>query len=111
MMRRLFRRGWHLVRRRHRYDSVRFVTSMSDVPEQLGATLYVVGSRPHWKWVVLDCPCRSGHRVSVNLMPTRYPYWKLTESAGTISLKPSLWLTDCPDEGHFWLVRNRVRWT
>ena len=39
---------------------------MSELPPRVRNALYIVGLPA--KWAVLDCPCRCGERIVVNLM-------------------------------------------
>lgn len=104
------RRLWHRVRRRNAYGGFKVVGAMQDVPDAPGALIYLVGTPPSAKWVVLQCPCRGRHLVHANLMQASNPHWTLMISGGSLSLKPSLDVTDCPFRSHFWIVRNQVRW-
>lgn len=100
---------WRGLRRRKRIDRVVQVESMSAVPKKLGGDLYIVGgSKP--KWAVLDCPCRCGDRIDVNLMASRYPVWELTRHGHEVTLHPSLWQPKEKCGSHFWLRRNRIHW-
>ncbi len=90
------------------YPSVSFVNSMSDVPDRVEKTIYVVGATP--KWVIFDCPCNKNHRLKVPLMKSVSPHWRLTRHGKTVSLSPSLSVADGPCDSHFWLRQNRVEW-
>lgn len=107
---RWLRRLWLRLRRRSEYAEVRRVESMDDLPEQLGSAIYLVvrGDRP--RWVVMECPCRCGDRVEVNLMQSRDPCWRLTQEEDKLSLQPSLWRPKDTCGSHFFIERNRVRW-
>lgn len=107
---RWLRRLWLRLRRRSEYAEVRPVESMDDLPEQLGSAIYLVvrGSSP--RWVVMECPCRCGDRVEVNLMQSRDPWWRLTQEENNLSLHPSLWRPKGTCGSHFFVERNRVRW-
>lgn len=101
-----FWRKWHSSSAG--YLEVTFVSSMSDVPDHIDKTIFIVGSTP--KWVIFDCPCDRGHRLSVPLMKSVSPHWRLTRHGKTISLWPSISVTDGPCDSHFWLRKNRVEW-
>src|SRR5438477_11747265 len=109
-MRSLLTTLWHRWKRRHTYRRTRFVTSMRGVPDHLENHIYVVGQHEGPKWVVLDCPCGLGHRLTVNLMKSGYPHWNLRVSRGKASLSPSVVVTDHPCHSHFFLERSRARW-
>src|SRR5205085_8583322 len=64
---------WRKLRRGHRIGTIRRVASMNDVPPRLKGAVYIVGpAKP--KWVVLECPCKCGERIDVNLMENRNPF-------------------------------------
>src|ERR1700733_6376014 len=109
MLRGSFLRLWRWIRRRRRLQDVKHVASMNDLPEHLGGDVFVVGeSKP--KWFVLECPCRCGHRIDVNLMRSRQPYWSLSVSARGATLAPSLWMPSDKCGSHFFVRKNRVQW-
>jgi hypothetical protein len=100
---------WRWIRRRYSLTRIRNVGSMNDLPERLGSTIFVVGgAKP--KWVVLECPCRCGGRIDVNLMKSRRPYWTLSVAAGRATLTPSLWMPKEKCGSHFFVRNNRVVW-
>ena len=105
------RAAWSRLRRRSKYSDVRHVRSMSELPEQLGSSIYLVGPDSSPKWAVMSCPCRCGSRIDVNLMRTRQPHWEVKLEFGAITLRPSLWRPAGQTCGsHFFVVRNKVRW-
>src|SRR5207249_3782675 len=65
---------------------VAVVEEADEVPNRMPRNgIVLVGSQRHPKWLAFDCPCRTGHRVMVNLDPTRSPRWRLSgEKALTI---------------------------
>ena len=100
---------WRGLRRRRRIARIVRVESMSEVPSKLHGDLYMVSaSKP--KWVVLECPCRCGDRIDVNLMKSRQPSWQLTMDGQEASLYPSLWMPRDKCGSHFWIRRNRIDW-
>lgn len=100
---------WKKIRRRRRIKSVVRVESRGELPKKLGTAIYIVGSEGP-KWVVLDCPCRCGERIDVNLMRSRRPVWQLAEKHGNVTLDPSLWLPAEKCGSHFWIRDNRIIW-
>jgi hypothetical protein len=54
------------------------------------------------------CLCGCGHTVVTPLRPTD---WRVTFDGETVSLWPSIgnWSFDC--QSHYWIERNRVRWS
>ena len=95
--------------RRRRFTGARIVERVSEIPSQTGALIYVVERNGNPQWAVFDCPCRTGHRLSVNLRATDYPHWTLKRERDFVTLSPSLWYRDqC--HSHFWIKQNRVKW-
>jgi hypothetical protein len=45
----------------------------------------------------------------VNLMRSCWPLWRLRRHTHSISIFPSLWLSEGCDS-HFWLVKNGILW-
>jgi len=87
---------------------VKFITSFSDVPDEVGDDIYIVGFKKKAKWVIFDCPCSKGHKLTVNLMESHYPYWKLKFYRNQVSLSPSIRVSDHACRSHFWLQSNRA---
>jgi hypothetical protein len=100
---------WQKMRRRRRVARVVWVGSMSEVPRRLGGDLYIVaGIKP--KWAVLECPCRCGDRIDVNLMQSRRPCWAVTMTGKEITLNPSLWMPTEKCGSHFLIRKNQIAW-
>lgn len=65
------------------------------------------GPRPTWLHV--ECPCRCGSILRVNLMKTAHPVWTLSrDNSAQVSLSPSLNVPACGS--HFWIVNGYVSW-
>jgi hypothetical protein len=107
--RNLFSSLWRWIRRRRRLGDVKQVFSMDDVPDRFGGDVFVVGT-PKPKWFVLECPCRCGDRIDVNLMTSRKPHWSLTTSDAGATLTPSLWMPPEKCGSHFFIRANKVVW-
>jgi hypothetical protein len=107
---RMFRRWTRKQRPAFTYAKVRIVESMSDVPTEIGWEIFVVRRDSLPRWVVLQCPCRCGERLNVNLMRSAKPHWTLSLKRGKASLSPSLWVSTSRCGSHFWLVDNGVFW-
>lgn len=88
------------------FQSIIFVSSLSDVPAETQKDIYIVRSGDIDKWVVFKCPNNCGRRVEVNLMKTRYPMWRLTLKKKKVSLYPSVIVQGC--NAHFWLNNNGI---
>jgi hypothetical protein len=95
--------------RRRRFADVRVVERVSDVPDETGNLIYLVERGGNLRWAILDCPCRQGHLLSVDLNPTHDPHWTVRREDLAVSLYPSLWYRDqC--RSHFLITRNMVKW-
>lgn len=84
------------------------VQSLTDVPNDPGTTIFIVGSESNDKWVVFRCPDNCGRRVEVNLMKSRNPTWRLTIKNKKLSLRPSVIVEGCGS--HFWLLNSEIDW-
>jgi len=91
-----------------KYSKVIIVQSLTDVPKDPGSNIYIIRNNNYDKWVAFKCPNNCGARIEVNLMKTKYPYWKLKIRKNKISLSPSIDAKDCG--AHFWLEDNKVLW-
>ena len=98
------------LREKPHYKNILTVGSMDDVPQAISRDIYLVCRGGTYRWIVLQCPCLCGRRIEVNLMRSRYPYWRLRRHGDSISLSPSLWMSEETCGSHFWLKRNRVVW-
>jgi hypothetical protein len=112
------KREFHPRRRRckeknigHHYERVIALESLDDVPRELGKDLYIVRRGQKDRWLVVACPCGCGDKIEANLMRTHYPHWRLKRhNDSTVSLRPSLWVSEERCGSHFWLIRSRVVW-
>lgn len=92
------------------YSRVVTVESVTDVPDEVGNDIFVVERGGSLRWALLMCPCGCGDRLSVNLMRTASPYWRLLLKNGKASLDPSLWVSPDRCGSHFWLIDSGVFW-
>jgi len=103
---------WNRLNRRGttiKYPRTIYVQSFTDLPEVLKNAIYVIGAAGKPKWVVFSCPDHCGHRVEVNLMESRRPFWIVKIRKNKVSLRPSIVVNGC--HSHFWLVDNEIRWS
>jgi hypothetical protein len=61
------------------------------------------------KWLALDCPCGTGHRLLVNLDSSRRPAWRLVGTR-PLTIRPSLDITRDGVRCHFIITGGKVRW-
>lgn len=89
---------------------VEVVEHADEVPEVIpsdGAVL--VGTGTHHKWLVFDCPCKTGHRLMLNADNSRSPCWTIY-SASPLTIYPSVDATTGDRRCHFFIHRGRVSW-
>jgi hypothetical protein len=108
-LRAYFARKAPRVFRRRKYSGLQVVERVSDIPDHTKALIYIVLRSGVHQWAVFECPCCTGHKITVNLRKHDHPHWTATKSGPAISLHPSLWFHEgC--KSHFWIKDNRVRW-
>ena len=88
------------------------VSEADEVPERIPARrAFLVGAPSGWKWLVLDCPCRAGHRVMLNLDPVRRPCWNVRVSPKRrITVSPSIDYKGSDRSCHYLIKAGRVVW-
>jgi len=93
-------------------DRVERYASQAELPESLPRhQLAIVGTQASPKWLVLECPCGSGHRLKMNLSAGRQPRWRLVASEAGPSVFPSIDFDGAERRCHFWIREGRVRWS
>lgn len=86
------------------------VLAGDEVPEQLPyCGIVLVGPSENATWAVMDCPCRVGHRLMVNLDKTRYPFWTI-ESRTPLSIRPSIDNVTPVRRCHFTIRAGKTVW-
>ena len=81
-----------------------------EVPERLPHRgVLLVGAPESATWAVFDCPCRTGHRLMVNLDRTRHPFWRI-ESRRPLSIRPSIDDITSERRCHFIIRDGKLRW-
>lgn len=86
------------------------VEAGDEVPAKLpskGAILVATGERQ--TWIAFDCPCNRGHRIMVNLDPTRRPRWTVSARA-PLTLRPSIDGRTPFGRCHFFIRNGSVTW-
>ncbi len=101
---------WRRLWRRQAYKRLLLVESMTEVPERVGADIYVVRRGGLDRRVVLSCPCRCGRRIDLNLATNQAPHWSVAVHQGRVSIDPSIWLRKDQCQSHFFVRGNRVLW-
>ena len=93
-----------------RWRIVGVATSADEVPDKLprnGVALVGTAERP--KWVIFDCPCRTGHRIMLNADASRRPSWALQQSA-RLTIFPSIDFRGDKMRCHYFVRDGRIRW-
>lgn len=89
---------------------VGYVGSADEVPEELPLKgIILVGAEAKPTWAALDCPCRRGHRLMVNLDGSRRPAWAI-DSIKPLTIRPSIDDITSDRRCHFVIRRGRIRW-
>jgi hypothetical protein len=94
-----------------RWRIVSVVEAADEVPQRLprnGAVL--VGPKARPKWIVFDCPCRSGHRIMLNTDRGRAPHWSTT-IGGPLTILPSVdYYEHTVRRCHYFVRKGRIKW-
>lgn len=91
---------------------VQIVDDADDVAQQLPRNgISLVGRPGAYKWVVFDCPCRTGHRILLNLDPGRRPYWQIdAASRRRLTIRPSVDYSDATKRCHYFVRKGNILW-
>ena len=80
-----------------------------DVPDRLPYRGVVLVGAPDTTWAVFDCPCRTEHRLLLNLHKSRRPLWRIT-SRKPLSIFPSIDNITAKRRCHFTIHTGKVTW-
>lgn len=82
-------------------------SSIADIPP---STIVIVGGSNWSKWAFMKCPCGCGEVLTLSLMKSYEPTWKLSiDMKNRVSLRPSVWKQDgC--RSHFFVKKSRLIW-
>ena len=87
-----------------------YVGAADEIPDQLPPKgVFLVGVEGSPTWAALDCPCRRGHRLLVNLDRSRRPVWTI-DSIKPLTIRPSIADIAFGRQCHFWVRRGRISW-
>lgn len=84
-----------------------------DVPDVLQprSAVLIAENLDRPQWLSLDCPCRRGHRLLINLSTAREPRWTLRQDRrNRVTLHPSVDSHSDLGRCHLWIRRGAVRW-
>jgi hypothetical protein len=88
------------------------VESADEIPDKLPKSAAVlVSSKGRHKWIAFDCPCRSGHRILLNLDHSRRPAWSITlKKNGPLSVSPSVDYHGHNRRCHYIVRNGKIVW-
>jgi len=91
---------------------VETVEDADDVAERLPRNgMSLVGQVGAPKWLVFDCPCRSGHRIMLNADPSRRPFWRMHVSdRRRVTVAPSVDYQGPARRCHYFVRKGRILW-
>lgn len=94
-----------------RWRIVGTASSADEVPDTLPRNgVALVGSPNHLKWIIFDCPCRTGHRIMLNADAGRRPVWSL-RSSRPLTIHPSIDFRGDRMRCHYFIREGRIIWT
>jgi uncharacterized protein DUF6527 len=89
---------------------VAIVDAADEVPRRLprsGAIL--VGSPERPKWLVFDCPCKTGHRIMITLDRAHHPFWTVHDHK-KLTVSPSVDYFSSDRQCHYFIRRGKIIW-
>lgn len=89
---------------------VRFVEEMPDPTTIHTGIITVVGGVDWTKWILFKCPCGCGEVLTLSLMKSFKPRWRLKlDKKNRITISPSVWKKDgC--RSHFYIRKSKLKW-
>ncbi|MEI9424196.1 DUF6527 family protein [Mesorhizobium sp. Cs1299R1N1] len=93
-----------------RWRVVGAAESADEVPDRLPRNgVALIGDVNRTKWIVFDCPCRTGHRIMLNADPSRRPYWTLNQVV-RLTISPSVDFKGSQRRCHYFIRNGRIAW-
>ena len=84
--------------------------SADEVPDRLPRNaVTLVGDPRRAKWIIFDCPCRTGHRIMLNADTGRKPYWTLNP-APRLTISPSVDYRGTERRCHYFIRDGKIIW-
>jgi hypothetical protein len=89
---------------------VQFVEDLPDHVSIHTGTIMIVGGKDWAKWILFKCPCGCGDVLTLSLMKSYKPRWRLrVDKLNLVTLSPSVWKKDgC--KSHFYIRKSNVKW-
>ena len=107
----MFRWLFNILAARHIYKT-EWVEDLPDLPEK--KKIYVVGGRNFPFNIAIPCPratCQQVIQLDISDQVAKSKEWKVNEEAdGSVSLSPSVHVTQLPCRCHYWLRNGRIIW-
>ena len=84
--------------------------SADEVPDRLPRNaVTLVGDPRRAKWIIFDCPCRTGHRIMLNADTGRKPYWTLNGTP-SLTISPSVDYRGAQRRCHYFIRDGKIIW-
>jgi hypothetical protein len=102
-------RWWHWLPFQ-RWRLVGTAVAADEVPDRLPRNgVALVGDLGKPKWIIFDCPCRTGHRIMLNADSTRRPRWGLHQTE-RVTISPSIDYCGNNRRCHYFVRDGRIVW-
>ena len=102
--------AWRLRLPWRKWRGIAEVENADEIPDLIqGRGAIVVAEDGTKKWLVFDCPCKSGHRVMLNIDSRRRPMWKLA-STTPLTVAPSVDVLRPERRCHYFVRQGRIEW-
>ena len=99
-----------LPHRAPKWRVVSRVAAGDEIPDLIPERgVVLVGTRAKPTWAAFDCPCQRGHRIMINLDPSRHPAWRI-EAGKPLSIRPSIDDITAKRRCHFFVTRGKIVW-
>lgn len=95
----------------HVIDLITVITQHMPKSENVEAnSIVIVGGKDWSKWALLKCPCGCGDLITMSLMKSHDPYWRIKlDFLKRVTLSPSVWKNDgC--RSHFFIKKGKLSW-
>lgn len=93
-----------------RWRLVGTVESADEVPDKLPRnSVVLVGTSNSMKWIIFDCPCRTGHRIMLNADIARRPNWAV-QNWERLTIFPSVDFRGDHMRCHYFIRGGRILW-
>jgi len=88
------------------------VSAADEIPAQVPRNGFVlVGTKQNPKWLVFDCPCRTGHRIMISLDRNHRPHWSIhTGKKNKLTVSPSVDSRTASRRCHYFIRNGRTDW-